>query len=294
MCFQTHGSICTAPKCFTTVFLKKQHGHVVCLLYYSTLPTLSKKAYMCACSHWLAKLVCQAEGGERSVLQKQPCFFVQQLLKMFCVNFLCIILNAQTNRKTLTSAFCLVSMAPRLEWRAPMLYSIHACSNLMSAMTWSRPVWLSSLKHQLQCQATGTLLLQFVFRAAISMSRDSLFLRACDPKIESSNPGRSGGRIFFSRVNFVCWLLSGVCFAPMLLQWHVKDPGHSVIRAGGRLHLHMQAPLTQPCQSGLTMPLSRHRVGIYQETSLHLHTTHWETLSHSRLSLLSHCGLILA
>ena len=40
------------------------------------------------------------------------------------------------------------------------------------------------------------------------------------------------------------------------------------------------------------MPLSRHNVGIYQETSSH--TIRQETLSHSRLSSLSHCGLILA
>ena len=40
------------------------------------------------------------------------------------------------------------------------------------------------------------------------------------------------------------------------------------------------------------MPLSRQSVGIYQETSSH--ATRQGTLGHSRLSLLSHCGLILA
>ena len=40
------------------------------------------------------------------------------------------------------------------------------------------------------------------------------------------------------------------------------------------------------------MPLSRHSVGTYQETSAH--TTRQGTLGHSRLSSLSHCGLILA
>ena len=39
------------------------------------------------------------------------------------------------------------------------------------------------------------------------------------------------------------------------------------------------------------MPLSRHSLGTYQETSLH--ATRRGTLSHSRLSSLSHCGLIL-
>ena len=52
----------------------------------------------------------------------------------------------------------------------------------------------------------------------------------------SLNPGRSDGRIFVSRVNFVCWLLFGVRSIPMLQQWHVQDPGHSAKSAGGRLH----------------------------------------------------------
>ena len=56
---------------------------------------------------------------------------------------------------------------------------------------------------------------------------------------------------------------------PVLPQWHVKDPGHSANCAGGRLHLNMLIPLTQRSRSGLTMPLSRHSVGTYQETSSH-------------------------
>ena len=59
--------------------------------------------------------------------------------------------------------------------------------------------------------------------------------RTRDRKVESSNPGRGGGSIFFSRVNFVCWLSFGVLSTPMLPQWHVKDPGHSAKGVGGRL-----------------------------------------------------------
>ena len=40
------------------------------------------------------------------------------------------------------------------------------------------------------------------------------------------------------------------------------------------------------------MPLSRQSVGTYQEMSSH--ETRQGTLGHSRLSSLSHCGLILA
>ena len=86
-----------------------------------------------------------------------------------------------------------------------------------------------------------------------------------------------------SPVNFVCWLLFGVCSTPVLPQRHVKDPGHSAKSAGGRLHLYMHTSLTQ---------WSRHSVGTYRETSSHV--TRQGTLDHSHLSSLSHCGLILA
>ena len=56
--------------------------------------------------------------------------------------------------------------------------------------------------------------------------------------------------------------------------------------------LNMHTPMTQWSQSGLTMPQCRYSVGIYQEMSSH--ATHQGTLSHSHLSSLSHCGLILA
>ena len=106
-----------------------------------------------------------------------------------------------------------------------------------------------------------------------------------DRKVASSNPGRSSRRIFFSRVNFVCWFLSGVRSTPVLPWWHVKNPGHSAKRAGGRLHLNTCTPLTQRSRSGLTMPLSRNCLGTYRETSSH--ATRQGTLGHSRLRSLS-------
>ena len=110
--------------------------------------------------------------------------------------------------------------------------------------------------------------------------------------VASSNPGRSGRRIFCSRVNFVCWLLLfGVRSAPVLPQWHVKDTGHSVKSAGGRLHLNTHTPLTLRSRSGLTMQLCRHSVGTYQETSSH--ATRQGSTGHIRLRSLSHCRLIL-
>ena len=56
---------------------------------------------------------------------------------------------------------------------------------------------------------------------------------------------------------------------PVLLQLHVKDPGHSAKSGGGRLHLNTHTPFTHRSRIGMTMPLSRQSVGIYQETSSH-------------------------
>ena len=86
--------------------------------------------------------------------------------------------------------------------------------------------------------------------------------------------------------------LFGVCSTPVLPQWRVKYPGHSAKSAGGRLHLNTHTPLTQRSQrSRLTMALSRHSVETHPKTSSH--STCQETLGHSRLSSLSHRGLIL-
>ena len=64
-----------------------------------------------------------------------------------------------------------------------------------------------------------------------------------DQKVASSNPGRNGGIIFFSRLNFVFWLLFGVCYTPILLQLHIKVPSHSAKSAGDRLHLNTLDPM---------------------------------------------------
>ena len=75
--------------------------------------------------------------------------------------------------------------------------------------------------------------------------------RTRDRKVESSNPGRSSKRLFFSRVNSVCWLLFSVHSTPTLPQWHVKDPGHSANSVGGRLHINTHTPLSQRSRSGV-------------------------------------------
>ena len=71
-----------------------------------------------------------------------------------------------------------------------------------------------------------------------------------------------------------------------------KKTSHSAKSTGGRLHLSMHTLLTQQSQSGLTMPLSRHSVGTYLETSSH--ATCQGTFDHSHLSSVSRCGRNMA
>ena len=122
-------------------------------------------------------------------------------------------------------------------------------------------------------------------------SRDNLLLRAPDSwskgcKFESRQKRREN----FLLQSQLCVLTLIRCpFHPVLSQWHVKDPGHSVKSADGWLHLNMHTPLTQRSRSGLTMLLSRRSVRTYQETSSH--ATRQGMLGHSHLSSLSHCRL---
>ena len=88
-----------------------------------------------------------------------------------------------------------------------------------------------------------------------------------DRKVASSNPGRSSGRILFSRVNFLCRLLIGFRSTPVLLPSHVEDPGHSAKSASGRLHVNMHTPLIQGSQSALIM-LSTHGMKTGQRNEL--------------------------
>ena len=90
----------------------------------------------------------------------------------------------------------------------------------------------------------------------------------------------------------MCRLLFGVRSNPVLPQWRATDLSHSAKSDSGRLHLNTHTPLTQGNRSGLTTSLSRLSVGTYPETRSH--ATCQIAFNHSRLSSLSHCGLILA
>ena len=105
---------------------------------------------------------------------------------------------------------------------------------------------------------------KFSWGVGIDCSYDG---RTRDQKVASSKSGRSGGRIFFFRDNFVCWLFFGVRSTPVLPQWHVKNLGHFAKSADGRLHLSTRTLLTKRSRRGSTM-LSRHIRGTYQGNEL--------------------------
>ena len=118
---------------------------------------------------------------------------------------------------------------------------------------------------------------------SLRKSQDSLLVEhhTRDQKVVSSNPGRSGRRLFFFRVNFVCWVFFDVHSTPVLQQWGVKPRSlcqkciHSwpdEVRVGWLC-----------CCPGILWELIR-------KTSSP--ATCQGTLSHSCLSSLSYCGLI--
>ena len=115
-----------------------------------------------------------------------------------------------------------------------------------------------------------------------------------DWKIASSNLAGAAGEFSSPESTLsVCVLTLIRCpFHPCVTAVACKRLGHSAKSAGVRIHLNTHTPLTHQSRSGLTIPLSRQSVGIYQETSSH--ATRQGTLGYSHLSSLSHCRLILA
>ena len=64
--------------------------------------------------------------------------------------------------------------------------------------------------------------------------------RTRERKVGGSSPGRSGGRIFFSRVKFFVLTFISVSVSTFVsLQWHVKYLSHFAKRAGARLQLKL-------------------------------------------------------
>ena len=66
--------------------------------------------------------------------------------------------------------------------------------------------------------------------------------RTRDWKVGGSNPCWNGGRIFFSRVDFLCWLLFRYPFHPRVTTVARKKSRSFCQSAGGRLQLNTHTP----------------------------------------------------
>ena len=108
-------------------------------------------------------------------------------------------------------------------------------------------------------------------------------------------PAESGGRIFFSRVDFLCWLIR-YPLRQRVITAHVKQ---SVIlpkkkkkkmQVAGYSQTRIH-PWPKEVRVGWLCCPGIERKPVRETSS---HATRQGTLVHSRLELLSHCGLILA
>ena len=75
-------------------------------------------------------------------------------------------------------------------------------------------------------------------------SGNNSVVRALDSwsKGYGSNPCRGGGTMFFTRVNFLCWLFFQYLFHPRVTAVACKRPSQSAKSACGRLQLNTHAP----------------------------------------------------
>ena len=111
-----------------------------------------------------------------------------------------------------------------------------------------------------------------------------------DQMVASSNPSRSSRNMFFCRVNFVCWPLFSGHLTPVLPQWLVKDPSLFCQKLRWQITPKHANTLDPMKLEWVDYASVQHSLGTYLETSSH--AAHQGTLGHSRLSSLSHFGLI--
>ena len=132
------------------------------------------------------------------------------------------ILSTSTPRVGITRITAVLKMAPKSN-SLPSRREAQLAQNSVSKVTCLDVSIKQCLRHDTVC------CILYAIHFSIPSSLDSLLGRAPDSWSKGCEfeSGKSGGIIFFSRVNFVCWLILGVRSIPVLPQWHVKDPGHS-------------------------------------------------------------------
>ena len=146
-------------------------------------------------------------------------------------------------------------------------------------------------------------LINHIQKASMNMSvvvhssiadKDSLLVQALDSRLKGCEfESRQERRENFLLQSQLCVLTLIWCpFHPCVTAVACKRPQSFCQKCRWQVTPKHAYTLDPTNWSGLTMSLSRNSVGTYQETSSH--AIHRGTLGHSRLSSLSHCGLILA
>ena len=136
-----------------------------------------------------------------------------------------------------------------------------------------------SSSHNLHFDYSATVVLSVCFLG----SRDSLLVECWtrDQKIVSLNPGRSSGRIFFSRVNFLCWLLVDV-FSILCYHMPHKRPLSFCQKCRWQVtpkHIYT----LDPCCPGIVWSLSgkQAQMQLVREHSATAVSAHWATVDWS-------------
>ena len=142
---------------------------------------------------------------------------------------------------------------------------------------------------------TGSVV-QIIYRECIVFQEPGLVVehQTRDRKVESLNPGTGHGRIFFSRFNCLCRLLSGVRSIPVLPQWHVKDPSHSAKSAnsskiGSEEWTILGHPQLIECMGICVLSLAH--VSELRDSDIYLHIEKKKWYGHFSLNSATVCAL---
>ena len=129
---------------------------------------------------------------------------------------------------------------------------------------WQWTLW----QQQPHFHSTHWALLQLFYRSDVPLNNTSTYhtgariaqwleRRTRDRKVAGWNPSRSGGRIFFSRIHFLCWLLFRYTFHPRVT---------AVARKGSRSFCQKcrwQVPANYACTLRMWLCMKWHGAWLY-------------------------------